>query len=106
MEVLSNKSYRQFDYISRYQSFPYYYNRIDNKYIYGTTGQLDDTIGYSVHICKANDTWDSIALLYYNSPTLFWVLCDFNKVQDPFQPLKIGDRVKIPTISSISYTED
>ena len=105
MEVLSSKNYRQYDYVSRYQSFPYYYNRLDNKYIYGTTGQLDDSIGYAVHIAKLNDTWDSIALQYYNSPTLFWVVCDFNHIQDPFIMPKVGDKIKIPTISAISYQE-
>lgn len=86
MEV-KDKSYRSFDYVSRYQVFPYYYNQEDNKYIYGTTGQLKQDIGYSLHIVKQGDTFDSIALAYYNNPSLYWIICDFNKIQDPFTKL-------------------
>ena len=84
MEVLESKSYRSYDYISRYTAFPYYYNKEDNKYIYGTTSQLNTDVGYSIHIVRKNDTYDSIALDYYNTPTLYWVICDFNQIQNPF----------------------
>lgn len=80
MEILQNKSFRSYDYISRYAAFPYYFNPEDNKYIYGTTAQLKQDIGYSLHLIKKNETLDSIALDYYNSPTLFWVIADFNQI--------------------------
>ena len=103
MEVLQDKSFRSFDYISRYTSFPYYFNKEDNKYVYGTTAQLKQDVGYSLHIVKAGDTFDSIALDYYNSPTLFWIICDFNQIQDPFTPLVAGQKLKVPVLSSIGF---
>lgn len=103
MDILIDKNYRSFDYISRYTAFPYYFNTEDNKYIYGTTAQLDQNVGYSIHIVKKGETFDSIALDYYNSPTLFWVLCDFNQVQDPFNPLIPGQKIKVPVLSLVSF---
>ena len=41
MDKLINKSYKNYNHFSRYSSFPYYYNVEDEKYIYGTTAQLD-----------------------------------------------------------------
>lgn len=106
MEVLQEKSFRSYDYISRYSQFPYYFNQQDNKYIYGTTAQLDTSVGYSIHKVKVGDTFDSIALDYYNNPTLYWIICDFNRVQDPFKKLKVGDKIKVPVLSSIVYVKE
>lgn len=106
MEVLSDKSFRSYDYVSRYQNFPYFYHSLDNRYISGTTAQIVDGIGYSLHVVKKNDTLDSIALDYYNSPTLFWVICDFNKIQDPFMKLKEGMHIKVPVLSSVIFSKD
>ena len=91
MENITSKSYRSYDYISRYSSFPYYYHKEDNKYFYGTTAHLNkENIGYSLYTVKKNDTFDSIALNYYNSPTLYWIICDFNGFQNPYTKLKEG----------------
>lgn len=106
MDELSKKSYRTYDFISRYTSFPYYYNKHDDKYIYGTTAQLQDDIGYIEHIIGRLDTFDSLALKYYNNPTLYWVICDFNKIQDPYTRLPIGAKVRIPSLSNISFNID
>ena len=38
-EILTQKTYKEYDYVSRYSVFPFYYNRIDEKYIYGLTSQ-------------------------------------------------------------------
>ena len=104
MDVLEEKSYKSYEYISRYTSFPYYYHTEDDKYIYGTTAQLEDSIGYVEHVVNSNlDTFDSLALKYYNNPTLYWVICDFNRIQDPYTKLKIGQRIKIPSLSNITF---
>ena len=31
-EILTEKSYKSYDYISRYENVPYYYNNLDKKY--------------------------------------------------------------------------
>ena len=43
MESLKQKTYKTYDYISRYQPFPYYYNEEDKKYIKAIIDRLDDT---------------------------------------------------------------
>lgn len=103
MDILTDKSYRDYDYISRYSNFPYYYNIEDNKYIYGLTSQLKDSIPYILHKVAVNDTYDNISLNYYNSPTFFWIICDFNKIQDPFTNPIPGTYLKIPNISGLSF---
>ena len=45
-EILTQKTYKEYDYVSRYSVFPYYYNRLDEKYIYGITAQLNKNTNY------------------------------------------------------------
>lgn len=95
--------YKDYDYVSRYQVFPYYKHNIDKKYIYGLTSHLDTSTKFVSHKVKVNDTLDSLALYYYNNPTYFWIIADFNRIQDPYAELEIGRVLKIPTFSGISY---
>lgn len=103
MKVLIDKAYKQYDYISRYSSFPYYYNTNDNKYIYGTTAHIKKDLPFVLHRVKQRDTFDTLSLKYYGNPTYYWVICDFNNIQDPFTELKVGQSLKIPTLSTISF---
>lgn len=41
---------------------------------------------------------DLISNLFYNTPTLDWLLCWFNGISDPFQQLNIMDQIKIPKL--------
>lgn len=104
-EILQDKTYINYNYICRYSGFPYWYHSDDEKCIYGTTSQLAKDISYVVHTVKNNDTFDSISLYYYNSPLYFWVVMDFNDIQDPFERPVVGSQLKIPTLSSIYYQE-
>lgn len=38
---------------------------------------------------------DLISNLFYNTPTLDWLICVTNNVSDPFQQLNVGDQIKI-----------
>lgn len=104
-EILSDKSYRTYGYTSRYASFPVYFHTIDSKYVYGTTSQLSDNVDYVLHTVSRGETYDSISLFYYNSPLYYWVVTDFNKIQDSIEPPKEGVKLKIPTLSSVVYEE-
>ena len=106
MNVTTEKSYRSYDYISRYQSFPYYYNSQDNRYVYGVTGQLKTGNNYSLYTVKHGDTYDSIALIHYNNPTLYWVVCDYNRIQDPFKKPVVGSQLKIPILSNLNFKQE
>lgn len=104
MEALSKKQYKSYDRVSRYSVFPYYYNRLDDKYVYGITSWLkkDDT-PYVAHTVVRNDTLDSLSLYYYGNPLQFWIIADFNNIQDPYEELKEGTLLKIPTYNSIEF---
>lgn len=104
MESLKQKSYRTYDYISRYQPFPYYYNEVDKKYIYGLTSQLKKNINYAKVKITQFDTLDSLAEKYYGRPDLYWVIADFNDIVDPFiQLFGNYESLNIPTLGSISF---
>lgn len=104
MDVLSKKQYKDYQRVSRYSVFPYYYNRLDDKWVYGLTAQLKqgDT-PYVVHEVVHGDTLDTLSLYYYNSPLLFWIIADFNHIQDPYKELVIGTLLKIPTYNAIEF---
>ena len=70
-DVLKNKSYKQYENISRYTSFPYYYHSEDNKYIYGITSHIDKNISYVVHKIRQGDTLDNLSLTYYGRPDYY-----------------------------------
>ena len=105
MDTLTEKSYKDYDYISRYAPFPYYYNEIDNKYVQGLTSQMSDNSTFVLHEVEQGETLDSIALDNYSNSTYFWVIADFNKIRDPFKKLEVGSKLKIPTLSTINFKE-
>ena len=107
MDVLKNKSYGNYDYICRYSTVPYYYHTIDNKYIYGLSTNMFKDISYIVHQVKFGDSLDSLALKYYNNPTLYWILAYFNDIQDCFMELYPNYKtLKIPNYSSIKFGDE
>ena len=103
MDKLINKSYKTYSSFSRYSTFPIYYNTADEKYESGTTSQLDLDTPYQSYEVQKNDTYDSLALDYYNNPTYFWIICDFNRISDPFKSPLVGDVLYIPVISDIEF---
>lgn len=103
MDVLINKTYKKYDRVSRYGNFPYYYNVLDDKYVYGTTAYLDDSTPYTLHKVTPNDTLDTLALDYYGNPTFFWVIADFNRIQDPCESLEKFEYIKIPSFSNLVF---
>ena len=104
MDVLKDKQTKTYPYISRYSAFPYYYNSADNKYIYGITAQLDKNTVYVAHQVIQSDTLESLALKYYGRPDYYWIIADFNSIQDPFIKLiDYFDIINVPSISNISF---
>lgn len=104
MDTLKNKNYANFDYLSRYNSVPFYYDTLCDREIYGIGTNLKTNSEFITHKIKSNDTLYSLALKYYNNPTLWWVIAYFNDIQDAFKPLrKKYETIKIPSISSISF---
>lgn len=104
-DILRSKQFREYNKLSRYSGVPYYYNPVDNKYMYGIGKNLRNDTTYKVHKVEDGDTLDSIALYYYNNPTYYWIIADFNRIQDPFIKLKVGTKLNIPTFSCIQFEE-
>ena len=104
MDVLKQKQTKKYDYISRYSGIYFYYNTLDDKYIYGITKQIKDNILSFQHTVNKNDTLDSLSAYYYGRPDFFWVIADYNRIQDPFINLYESGftTLEIPNISSIS----
>lgn len=104
MDSLINKQWQEYDYTSRYTPFPFYYNEVDDKYIYGITKQLGEQVPYVIHSLRDVDTLDSLSLKYYGRPDLYWVIADYNRINDPYIKLmEKMETIKIPTLSNIYY---
>ena len=104
-DIITNKQYRDYQKLSRYTSTPYYFNTVDERYFYGTSKNLKTTTPFRVHKVQDGDTLDSIALYYYNNPTYYWIIADFNRIRDPFKKLVIGSFLNIPTFSAIEFED-
>ena len=65
MDVLTGKSKKDYTYVSRYASLPYYYNSNDKRYVYGLSKHLRQDTEYVLHHIADTDTLDSLALKYY-----------------------------------------
>ena len=105
-DVLTDKTYKDYDYNCRYINTPYYFHNQDQKYVYGTSSHLSEDNTYVYHTVRRNDTLDSISLTYYNTPLYFWVIADFNRIQDCLAELIPGQKLKIPTLSTIQFKDD
>lgn len=104
MDVLKNKSSKSYEYISRYASFPYYYHSLDKKYVYGLTSQLNANTTYTLVNVEMNTTLDGLAAKYYGRPDYYWIIADFNRIQDPFIQLSdFFNKIKIPALTSVEF---
>ena len=104
MNVLKDKSSRTYFYTSRYATLPYYYNTLDKKYMYGISKNLNTNTDYVLHNLVDSDSLDSLALKYYGRPDLFWVIADFNNLNDPY--IRLVDKmssIKIPALSGMTW---
>lgn len=104
MDITKGKYYKSYDYISRYQPFYYSYNIEDDKYVYSLTSQLSKDVSYAKVSIKQGDTLESLSNKYYGRPDYYWVIADFNSIQDPFEKL-FGKykTLNIPSLGNITY---
>ena len=104
MDCLTDKQTKQYSALSRYTTFYFYYHTLDDKFIYGKTKHLDKNTFFSVHTVVQSDTLDSLALKYYGRPDYYWVIADFNDINDPFIQLSdFFDTIKIPSLGQIYF---
>lgn len=97
------KNYKQYEYISRYESFPYYFDDLNNRYYYGLTAQLNQDAPYALYKVKVGDSYDSIASDYYGCALYYWIICHFNGIFDALQDPIPGTQLKLPSLNSIRF---
>lgn len=103
-DVLKDKQYLQYNYISRYATFPIYYHTKDDKYIYGITSQLRDDTPYVEVKVEQGDNLDNLAEQYYGRPDYYWIIADFNRIQDPLINLwEHYSKLRVPVLSNIVF---
>lgn len=106
MNVLKNEQTKNYDYLSRYSTVAIAYNSVDKKYVYKIGKHLKTTTEYSLHTLGQYDTLDSISLYYYGRPDYWWIIADFNRINDPFIKLQnFYKELKVPTISNLEYED-
>jgi hypothetical protein len=71
MDVLKNKIYEQYGYLSRYSTVAQYFNTVDQREIMGLGSNVFKNVTYVLHKVVPTDTLDALALTYYNNPT-YW----------------------------------
>lgn len=104
MDTLTNKTFEHFDYNSRLTPFPFYYDKIGDRYVYGLSSNVKKDIPYVSHKVAETDSLDSLALKYYNNPTYWWYIAYFNDIQDAFVNLyQKYSIIQIPSISSLQF---
>lgn len=52
---------------------------------------------YSNYQVKPKDTWTNLSFKFFNTYKLWWLLCKFNNIEDPFKQLQQGQIIKIPS---------
>ena len=103
--ILQSKQYRNYSRLSRYTNTPYYYNPVDERYTLGICRGISKDTPYKVHRISVGDTLDSLALYYYNNPTYYWIIADFNDILNPFIQLVPNSTLKIPTFATVEFAE-
>lgn len=107
MNTLKNKRYINFGYLSRQTGVPIYYDTLGQREFFGIGSDLNKETPSFTHKVKPEDTLDSLALKYYNNPTYWWVIANFNDIQDAF--IKLTDKytiLQIPNISALMFEKN
>lgn len=100
------KNYKMYDYISRYESFPYQYDKENNRYCYGLISWLRGSTSYVIYEVKPGDSYDSIALDHYGCALFYWIICDYNRIFDTITPPEVGTLLKIPPLNAVAFKEN
>ena len=50
---------------------------------------------YDEYSIMETDRWDTISQKFYQTPHLWWLICNYNKIKDPFADLVAGNTIKI-----------
>ena len=51
---------------------------------------------FKTYEVKDGDSWTGISYKIYNTIDLWWLICKFNDVKNPFEELTVGMILKVP----------
>jgi hypothetical protein len=51
---------------------------------------------------SAGDSWSSVAYKFYGSEELWWVICKFNQMSNPFLMPAVGETIRMPKMSVVN----
>ena len=102
MNIEKDGTRKSYTYVSRYANMDTYFNNKDKARYYETAKSIDKSkiTKYVSHKVEQGETLDTIALKYYSRPLYWWIIADYNNVQDVFN-LKVGTILKVPYLSEI-----
>ena len=72
-----------------------YFNLCKN--IYFDNIQYLTSSDVELYVIVENDSWSNISYKFYKTYKLWWLICKFNGVKNPFYELTPGKVIKIPT---------
>jgi hypothetical protein len=64
--------------------------------IYFDTDNIDGNL-INIYEIAEGDTWTNISYRYFGTIKLWWLICKFNNIKNPFDELEAGKIIKIPT---------
>jgi len=50
---------------------------------------------FEIYIVEDNDWWENISYKLYGTKTFWWLLCLFNNIENPFEELEAGKKLKV-----------
>jgi len=68
-----------------------YYNLLSNLVI---EGDIDDNL-YTTVFYNESESWYSLSYKHYGTTRLWWVILLANNINNPFEEVKTGDKIKI-----------
>jgi len=55
----------------------------------------ENRAAYNIHVMNEDEFLDDVSEQYYGTPSLWWVIALFNNIENPFEDLEPGIRLKI-----------
>lgn len=53
---------------------------------------------YYLYTLNETDSWTGISYKFYETIRLWWLICKFNNIIDPFKELTTGKIIKVPSL--------
>lgn len=84
----------------RYENFLNIYKNSDNTKFYNLIASInvlpaEDSSIEDEYDVKLNDTWIFISYKYYGTMFLWWLVCLYNKIQNPIKNPEAGTKIKL-----------